>query len=334
MNVSDNAYRFAVLMLAIISGFAALSLAQNVFAPTLTAIVIGVVFSPLANTAERMGAPRVIVAITVLAIGLLFIGGAVLLLEGPVRELIDAAPRIWARIESQLVEVRRVLSGLEEISSDISEAVDGGSGAATVVANSTNQLFAALTFAPTALAQMVIFIGALFFFILSRRDIYDAIARLGTSPEGRLSLSRRLTNAEHYVSRYFVAITIINVLLGLATYAVLYALGVPSPVLWGVMAGFLNFMPYLGPSLVTAGLVVAGLVLFDGPYSFVPAASFLALNLVEGQFVTPAFVGKQMRVNSLLVFVSLVFWLWLWGPIGGFVAIPVLLAILAFLQPE
>ncbi|MEO1406543.1 MAG: AI-2E family transporter, partial [Pseudomonadota bacterium] len=184
MNISDNAYRIAIVILAIISGFGALSIAQNVFAPTLTAIVIGVVFSPLANVAERLGAPRVVIAVAVLAIGLLFIGTAYVLLEGPVRELIEEAPRIWTTLERQAAEMRNLFAGLAQISSDISDAVDGGTGGETVVSDSSNQLLAALTFAPLALAQVVIFIGALFFFILSRREIYGAVARLGTSPVG------------------------------------------------------------------------------------------------------------------------------------------------------
>ena len=79
-----------------------------------------------------------------------------------------------------------------------------------------------------------------------------------------------------------------------------------------------------GPALVAAALLLAGLLSFDGLAGLAPAALFVSMNAIEGQFVTPALVGRHMHVNPLLVFLSLVFWLWLWGPIGGIVAIPVL----------
>ena len=94
--------------------------------------------------------------------------------------------------------------------------------------------------------------------------------------------------------------------------------------LWGLAAFLLNFVLYLGPVVFAFALFIGGIVQFEGAISFLPAALYVAMNLTEGQFVTPALVGRHMKVNPLLVFLSLVFWLWLWGPIGGVVAIPFL----------
>ncbi|QHQ35033.1 AI-2E family transporter [Algicella marina] len=334
MKITDDVYRYSMAILATFAIFAGLSLAQNVFAPTLLAIVIGVVFSPLANLAERMKLPRVAVAIFILVVGASFLAFTVLLLEPPVSRLIDRGPIIWAQIQREITEFRAVLTGLQEMTEEISDAVSGDEGGAVVDAEQKTSMMSALSFAPTLMAQIVIFIGALFFFVLTRREIYDALTRLGSTPEMRQSIAHRLVAAEHYVSRYFAAITLINAILGLATYLVMKATGMPSPILWAVLAALLNFMPYLGPSLVIAALGVTGVVVFDGFYSFVPALCFFALNILEGQFVTPSFVGQQLKVNALLVFVSLVFWLWLWGPVGGFVAIPVLLALIAIFQKK
>jgi predicted PurR-regulated permease PerM len=91
----------------------------------------------------------------------------------------------------------------------------------------------------------------------------------------------------------------------------------------------MNFILYLGPACVAVALLVAGIVVFDGPTVLLPPALFVGLNLLEGQFVTPMLVGRHMSVNPLLVFLSLVFWLWLWGPLGGFIAIPLLIWSLA-----
>lgn len=91
---------------------------------------------------------------------------------------------------------------------------------------------------------------------------------------------------------------------------------------WGLLAFLVNFILYLGPAMLALALLIAGLITFDGAYGLLPAALYLAMNATEGEFVTFVLVGRSMSVNPLLVFFSLVFWLWLWGPVGGFIAIP------------
>ena len=133
-----------------------------------------------------------------------------------------------------------------------------------------------------------------------------------------------LCAAEARVSKYFLAITIVNAAFGGLVTVALSMIGLPGAMVWGLVAFLANFILYLGPAVLAAALLLAGLIQFDGAMQFAPTAIFVTMNMIEGQFVTPSFVGKQMSVNPLLVFVSLSFWLWLWGPLGGLVAIPVL----------
>lgn len=320
-------------MLAVL---AALKLAASVFAPFVAAIVIGVVFSPLTDWAHRFGLPRVAAAIFVLitALGILLAGA--LLLERPVNQLIDRAPLITARIDLYMDQMRRLTEGLDQLAGQL----PGGDGDSEepepvpVEEAGDERLNVALSYAPAFLARVMIFIGAFFFFTLSRREIYDAISRIGKDDRARSRIQMQLHRAEQNVARYFLTITLINIGLGMATTGVMYALGLPSPLVWGVFAAALNFVPYLGPAVVIASLLVASLVLFSGLFILVPPLCFLGLNILEGQFVTPAAVGRHMRVNPLLVFMSLIFWLWMWGPLGGFVAIPILLAVIALLDED
>ena len=103
----------------------------------------------------------------------------------------------------------------------------------------------------------------------------------------------------------------------------------PAPYVWGFIAATLNYILYIGPAIFAASALLGGLLAFDGGMGVMPAILYVCLNGVEGNFVTPTLVGKNMQVNPLLVFLSLVFWLWLWGPLGGIVAIPILLYALA-----
>jgi len=126
------------------------------------------------------------------------------------------------------------------------------------------------------------------------------------------------------VSRYFLAISTVNAGFGIAVLIAMTVLGMPYPVLWALATFLMNYLLYLGPALVAVAVLLVGFFVFDGVMVLVPMAVFLSLNVIEAQFVTPTFVGRQMRVNPLMVFLSLIFWLWLWGPIGGIVAIPLL----------
>jgi len=136
------------------------------------------------------------------------------------------------------------------------------------------------------------------------------------------------TLLEGEISKYLFTITLINVGLGVFVAATLYAIGMPNPLLWGVIAALFNYIPYLG-SLVTAVLLGAtALLSFDG--LAVPAAvvaAFAGLTIFEGQIVTPLLLGRRLALNPLVVFLSVVFWFWLWGVVGALMAVPMLITI-------
>ena len=142
-------------------------------------------------------------------------------------------------------------------------------------------------------------------------------------------MTRILLAAERRVSLYFLTILVINAIFGIVVAGAMAVVGMPWPLTWGIVAFLLNFILYLGPVVVAGCLVVAGSLNFAGLEAFLPAAVYVGLNAVEGQFVTPSLVGRSLHVNPLLVFLSLVLWLWLWGPLGGFVAIPLLVWLIA-----
>ncbi|MBO0756517.1 MAG: AI-2E family transporter, partial [Bradyrhizobiaceae bacterium] len=104
-------------------------------------------------------------------------------------------------------------------------------------------------------------------------------------------------------------------------------IGLPNPVVWGVLAFLSNFVPYIGPAFVLCVLFGVSLINFSSlGYALIMPAYYLALTTLEGHFITPNIVGKRFTLSPLVVFLALVFWTWIWGPIGGFVAIPILIA--------
>lgn len=310
-------------ILAAVALFTALRLGQAVFAPLLTGLVLGIVCAPLADLIERTGLPRTLASLLVLILLVVLTVGLFLAMGPTINEAARSAPDVWREITFLLESVRTTLAGVEDLQETVSEALADDEGAPPEdTASETVEIpgvFDALALAPSVAAALLIFAGSFYFFLLSRASLYARV-EASVLPWN----ARMLERAETRVSRYFLTITLINATFGTLIWLVMTLVGLPQPVLWGLAAFLFNFILYLGPATLTVAFLVAGILAFNGVMSVVPAILYVSMNMTEGQFVTPALVGRQMKVNPLMVFVSLVFWLWLWGPIGGIVAIPVL----------
>ena len=331
----DPILRVAVIVIAMTLGFGALKLAADIFAPMVLGVVAGVIFAPMTDVIERWGLPAGLASAIVLVLGVSGLAVLIVLLEPLAWRVIDALPSIKWEVRSIIEEFKSIVRGLDSVNREVEEALgtempngqgeQGGEGPMPTLSGTLYQ-------APVVLAQILIFGGTLFFFLLTRKGIYRWLARwVGTSRDTAIIL-QRFTTAERLVARYFLTITIVNTGLGVILGTALAVIGLPGPIIWGIAAALLNFILYAGPIVVIGGLLLAGLIVFDGLMMLAPAAIFLTINMIEAQFVTPAMVGKHVAVNPLLIFVSLVVWLWLWGPIGGIVAIPVLVMVLVMLD--
>jgi predicted PurR-regulated permease PerM len=148
-----------------------------------------------------------------------------------------------------------------------------------------------------------------------------------TSRIARLRALKILNDIEDNLGGYLIVVTAINLSLGIVTVVVAMLLGLPSPILWGALAFGLNYVPYVGPAIMYVLLFVAGLLTYPTLLgALLPPAVFMGVTLIEGQFLTPAIVGRQvLNLHPLAVFLSIAFWAWLWGPVGAFLATPILI---------
>ncbi|MDP3318500.1 MAG: AI-2E family transporter, partial [Bosea sp. (in: a-proteobacteria)] len=131
---------------------------------------------------------------------------------------------------------------------------------------------------------------------------------------------------ETRVARYFGLVTLINLGMGVLTMGIAWLAGLPYPIFWGALAFVLNYLAFIGPIIVTAMLFAGALV--DAPVVLAavwPAAAYFVIHLIEGNAVTPVFVGSRLTVSPFLVFIGFIFWLWLWGPVGAVLSTPILL---------
>jgi predicted PurR-regulated permease PerM len=186
-------------------------------------------------------------------------------------------------------------------------------------------IFSVLT---PAVSQFILFIGALLFYLVYQKRLRSTIVLLLSDREARLATLRTLSEIDANMARYFGAFTIVNAGLGVVTVALTWAVGLPNPLLWGVLAAVLNYVPYIGPAIVLATLGVVGLLTYSSlSEAAFPPLIFLGIVMVEGHFLTPILLGRRLELNPFAIFLAIAFCTWLWGPLGAFLAVPLLMAL-------
>jgi predicted PurR-regulated permease PerM len=167
---------------------------------------------------------------------------------------------------------------------------------------------------------------ALLYFLLAAGD---TLLRQAVTIAPRLSDKRRVVEiareTEDDISYYLLTISLINGALGVAVGSAMYLLDMPNPILWGVMAGIFNFVPFLGAVTGIGIVALVALLTFDHFWSILlPPLSYLVLTSFEAQFITPALLARRLTLNPVAVFLALIVWTWLWGVAGALLAVPLL----------
>jgi predicted PurR-regulated permease PerM len=180
--------------------------------------------------------------------------------------------------------------------------------------------------APAILAQVAIFLASLYFFVATRDHIRISILSMCVTRRMRWRTAHVFRDVEQKVSRFLLSVTMINLCVGTAVTLAMWAIGMPSPLLWGAMAAVLNYIPYVGQAIMVTVLLMVGLGTQTDPFSILlPVLCYASINFVEGQIFTPHFIGRTLTLNPFVIFLSITFWIWAWGPVGGLVAVPTLL---------
>jgi hypothetical protein len=163
------------------------------------------------------------------------------------------------------------------------------------------------------LGGVILFFVGLFFFLLSLKSQRHFVALLFERSEARLTALRLFTAIEQNLAQYVAVVTVINLCVGLVTAAVAYLVGLPNPLLFGAAAFLFNYVPYLGPAAVVTLVFVVGLVVLPTlAQALLAPALIVAVNTLEGQFITPSVIGRQLTLSPLAIFLSIAFWTWLW----------------------
>lgn len=334
--------------LGIIAGvviIAALNAASLIAIPAVLAVLSAIALAPAVRWLERTGAPASLCAALVVGGLLLGAAAAVYALAPSAEAWSERAPQILREMERR---TREIVSGL-------SAAFDAGSGSGPGLAGGTpgpeeaqaqgddavgrlveggQRLLADWAIGAPSLAAGAAFWGMMTFFLLRDRVM---LARWGMSlvpgASARRAVGRAMRDVRTSVARYLLAITAVNIGLGLCIGVAFFVLGVENAALWGAAAAIANFMPFIGVAIMAMVMLGVGIVSFEDPLvAFAPFLVVVVVNVIESQLVTPMIVGARIRIAPIAVFAAIAFGAWLWGAAGALVATPSLIVAVAFVR--
>jgi predicted PurR-regulated permease PerM len=317
-----TAAQSATIGMFIILLVVALSLARPVLLPVASAFVVTMMLGPLSARAERYKIPSLLSAIVLWLLVIAVCYGVIILLGAPAVDWIGKAPEIGRSVQEKLHVLDRPLAALQEMRDALLPSDKKGSLGVDIM----SFVQPALLVVTPAIGQTFIFFGTLFFMLLGRSQLRRVVVAFFDEREARLRTLKIMNDIEHNLTGYLSVVAVINVAVGICGGVAAWVAGLPDPLAWAVLGFILNFIPYIGALIVEVAMFMVGLVTFPTlTHALLAPLLFLALATLEGHFVTPSIIGHRLTLNPLTVFLSLVFWTWLWGPVGAFLAVPLLI---------
>lgn len=328
--LGTTALKVSVVGTFVILVVTALFLAKQILLPIALAVMLTLTLSPVVRGLARHGVPEVLSSLLIVVV---LVGGtatAAYYLSGPVSGWIDGAPQTGRQLREKLASMRKPVDAAMNASKEVEEITAGGEDPTVqkVVVQQPGLVARAAGGAMSAVTTVGVTIVLMFFLLASGRMFYEKLVRVLPTMTEKKRAIRILHTVEEEVSQYLLAITLINAGLGTVITLVLWALGMPNPLLWGIMAALLNYVPYVGALVGVVVVAIVALVSFDstGTAVIVPLLYF-ACTTLEGQIVTPMILGKRFEMNPVVVFLSIAGWGWLWGVPGALMAVPLLVSL-------
>jgi predicted PurR-regulated permease PerM len=318
-NTGAQALLVAASVVVVIAG---LKTASSLILPFLISLFVAMTSLPLLNLLQRRKVPTALAVILTLLAIILVVGALVSLVGGSVKAFTEAAPRYKARLDALGQQIGHQLAAwgidpAKDISLDLvnpGRALDLATGTMMAVG--------------TVLSNVVMVLLTIAFILLEATGFSEKLQ----AAFGGAAQSRRLANMRREIQQYLGIKTLVSLVTGLLVWASLAIIGVDFPILWGVLAFMLNYIPTLGSIIAAVPPVLLALVQFGLGRTLAVAAVFLAVNMILGSIVEPQLQGRRLGLSSLVVFLSLIFWGWVWGPIGMLLSVPLTMVLKIMLE--
>lgn len=315
------AWRVAVIIIAVVAGIAGLRAAGTILLPVMLAGFLVIVVQPVVGTLIRVKVPRVpAVLLTILLLAVVLFGMGAYLGDALAR-FTDLLPAYQAPLEARFAEAQAwlVARGVPTDRMQIDRLVDG-----SAIADSARSLLSAVVAVISNLVMVVIVTA--FALLESTGMAEKARAAFGDATAERLTLS--VTTVQRYIGLK----TLVSMVTGTLAGLLCLVLGIDFPVVWGFLAFVLNFIPNVGSAVAAIPPVLLSIVQVEWPFTVALIAGYAAINVGLGSVLEPRLMGRRLGLSPLVVFLSLIFWGWVWGPVGMLISVPLTVVVKLFLE--
>jgi predicted PurR-regulated permease PerM len=307
-------------------------LARPVLLPLTLGLILDFLFRPAVRALKRWRIPEPAGAALVILALFAGFGAGIYTLSGPAAEWLAKAPRSLPQVEARLQRVLRPVEKVTETAAKVDKLTRPGASDVPQVTVKERGVGAILFGGTQAFLEAAVVSLTLLFFLLASGDLFlRRVIALVAGPQERDRSREIAREIEKHVSRYLYATTGINAAFGVVAGLTMYLFGLPNALLWGVVAGFTSFIPYLGGLIAAVMIGLAALLTFDHTSPAVTVVVvFLLLDTLKGYILVPLVMGRQFTLNAVTLFVALTFWWWAWGIPGALLAVPLMAIVKIF----
>lgn len=327
-NLHTPALLTLVLVLAI--GYT-LYFAAELLIPITFSIFLGVLFFPLVRFLARFKIPRSLTSAIIVVTLVAMMANGITMLSGPAETWLSDAPRSISQLRKELAPKNDSLANVQALANEVDGLTaveqDKSNNVQNVVVQERGAFEAFIGNLPKLASNAIVIIFLTFFILVNGETLLRKITRCGRTWSERRRIVSIARHIQSELSSYLATVTIINLTLGAATALALFILEVDNPWMWGTMVAVFNFAPYVGALVSLLILTVVGLTTFPSvSEALIVPGAFLILTTIEGQLITPSILGRNMSLNSMMVFIAIVIWGWIWGIAGALMAVPILVS--------
>ena len=307
--------------------------ARSVILPVVLALLLALILSPAVRLLRRVAIPEAIGSALVVLSTLAVLALGAWQLATPASEWLAKMPEIVTEVERKLGSVRRSVAQVSKAAERVEQLTTVAPQSKPATAPPTAPAAPTLMNRLLTLTQAVLVSAAstviLLYFLLASGDLFlRKLVRVLDTFEDKRRAVGVLRAIQTDMATYLFTITAINAGLGVVVGVALYLLGMPNPVLWGVMVAFFNYVPYLGAATNLVILTLVAFLTFDDiSRVLLVSGVYLLIEIVEGQIVTPILTGRSLTLNPVMIFLSMLLWTWLWGVVGALIAVPLLMTL-------
>lgn len=305
---------------------------RGILLPIVLAILMSQLLAPFVRTLARWHIPQMAGSGLILLTLCATVAFAFSFLIEPAEGWIDKAPEGLREIQAKLIPLlQRPIQKVSQASGEVDKlTAAAGASKKTVVEVQQHSAITTLLFQRTQgiVASMLTFLILLYFLLGYKGVFLKKLVKVIPKFQDKKLAVTIANDIEDKISAYLLTITLINCGLGCAVAVAMYFLGMPNPLLWGVAATILNFVPYLGAFTGIGCMTIAAMLSYDSmSYALMIPGVYLLIAIIEGNFITPMILGRSLTMNPVAIIVSIMFWGWMWGIIGVILAVPLLATI-------